>query len=228
MEHGIYKGDCMDLIPKLGDGSIDCCITDPPYGIAYQSAWRIDKQKWKPKILNDETPFTDWIKPLFDKMKDGGRVICFYRWDVQDAFLDAFLDAGFTVKSQIVWDKVMHGMGDLKGEFAPQHELMLYATKGRFEFASKRPKTVYRCNRVPAESLKHPNEKPVNLIAALIRDITSNGETIVDPFGGSFSTFKASVKEGRKCISFELHDEYFKLETNASAFGEVSLFSHSG
>ena len=86
MEHGIYKGDCMDLIPKLGDGSIDCCITDPPYGIAYQSARRIDKQKWKPKILNDETPFTDWIKPLFDKMKDGGRVICFYRWDVQDAF----------------------------------------------------------------------------------------------------------------------------------------------
>lgn len=73
----------MELIPKLVDGSIDCCITDPPYGIAYQSAWRIDKQKWKPKILNDETPFTDWIKPLFDKMKDGGRVICFYRWDVQ-------------------------------------------------------------------------------------------------------------------------------------------------
>lgn len=164
----------MELIPKLANGSIDCCITDPPYGIAYQSAWRIDKQKWKPKILNDETPFTEWIKPLFDKMKDGGRVICFYRWDVQDAFLDAFLDAGFTVKSQIVWDKVIHGMGDLKGEFAPQHELMLYATKGRFEFTSKRPKTVYRCNRVPAESLKHPNEKPVNLIAALIRDITSH------------------------------------------------------
>ena len=193
MEHGIYKGDCMELIPLLKDGGIDACITDPPYGISYQSAWRIDKKKRKPKILNDETPFTDWIKPLFAKMKDGGRVICFYRWDVQEAFLDAFLDAGFTVKSQIVWDKVIHGMGDLKGEFAPMHELMLYATKGRFEFTSKRPKTVYRCNRVPAESLKHPNEKPVNLIAALIRDITSPGELIIDPFGGSFSTFKALI-----------------------------------
>jgi len=228
MEHGIYKGDCMDLIPKLSDNSIDCCITDPPYGIAYQSAWRTDRRYRKPKILNDDKPFTDWIKPLFDKMKDGGRVICFYRWDVQTAFLDAFLDAGFMVKSQIVWDKVIHGMGDLKGEFAPQHELMLYATKGRFEFTSKRPKTVYKCNRVSAESLKHPNEKPVNLICALIRDITRSGETIIDPFGGSFSTFKASVKEGRKCISFELHEEYFKLGANALLFGDVSLFSNIG
>lgn len=218
----------MELIPLLKNGSIDACITDPPYGIAYQSARRTDKRLWKPKILNDEAPFTTWIKPLFEKMKDGGRVVCFYRWDIQDAFLDAFLDAGFIVKSQLVWDKVIHGMGDLKGEFAPQHELMLYATKGRFEFTSKRPKTVYRCARVNAEQQKHPNEKPINLMAAIIRDMTSAGETILDPFGGSFSTFKASVKEGRRCISFELHDKYFTLEKTASAYNEVSLFSNFG
>jgi DNA modification methylase len=224
MAPGIYKGDCTELIPMLKDNSVDCCITDPPYGIAYQSARRTDKQKWKAKILNDEAPFTEWIKPLFNKMKDGGRVICFYRWDVQDAFLDAFLDAGFTVKSQIVWDKVMHGMGDLKGEFAPQHELMLYATKGRFEFTSNRPKTVYRCNRVPADGLKHPNEKPVNLIAAIVRDLTNKGDLVVDPFGGSFSTFKACYQEGRDCISFELHDEYIGLESYATMFNQKSLF----
>jgi len=149
----------MDLIPQLEDASIDCCITDPPYGIAYQSSRRIDKQKRHPKILNDEAPFTEWIKPLFKKMKEQGRVISFYRWDVQEVFLDAFLDAGFTVKSQIVWDKIAHGMGDLEGEFAPQHELMFYATKGRYKFKSKRPKTVYRCPRIPGEILRHPNEK---------------------------------------------------------------------
>ena len=224
MAPGIYKGDCIELIPTLKDNSVDCCITDPPYGIAYQSARRTDKQKWKAKILNDEAPFTEWIKPLFDKMKDGGRVICFYRWDVQDAFLDAFLDAGFTVKSQIVWDKVMHGMGDLKGEFAPQHELMLYATKGRFEFSSTRPKTVYRCKRVMAEDLKHPNEKPVNLIAALVRDLTSKGDLVVDPFGGSFSTHKACYLEGRDCISFELHEGYIELKSYANSFNQQSLF----
>jgi len=225
MNHGIYKGDCMQLIPLIKNGSVDCCITDPPYGIAYQSARRTDKQSWKPKILNDEKPFTEWIKPLFSKIKDGGRVICFYRWDVQDAFLDSFLSAGFNVKSQIVWDKIVHGMGDLKGEFAPQHELMIYATKGRFEFKQKRPKTIYRCQRISGESLVHPNEKPIRLMQALIRDVSQPGEMILDPFGGSFSTFKAAVKEGRKCISFEMHEQYFEANKSASSFGEISLFS---
>jgi len=128
----IYNEDCLKIIEMMPNDFLDCIITDPPYGISYQSAKRIDKTKWKPKIANDETPFTDWIKPSFDKLKEGGRLICFYRWDVQDEFLYTIKKAGYEVKSQIVWDKVVHGMGDLSGEFAPQHELMIYATKGRY------------------------------------------------------------------------------------------------
>lgn len=206
----IYNEHCLDGMAKILDGSVDCCITDPPYGIGYQSARRTDKDNWKPKILNDEEPYTEWIDPIFKKLKDGGRLICFYRRDVQDAFLWEIQKVGFEVKSQIVWDKVSHGMGDLAGEFAPQHELMIYATKGRYEFNSKRPKTVYRCLRVMPDKLIHPNEKPVSLMAAIIRDITRKGETIIDPFGGSFSTAIAAHREGRNCISYELHEEYFK------------------
>ena len=209
MNPGIYKGDCLELIPKTG-GGIALCIADPPYGISFQSAWRTEKKDWKPKILNDEVPFVDWIKPLFEQMVDGGRLVCFYRWDVQDEFLDAILSAGFTAKSQIVWDKVIHGMGDLNGEFAPAHELAIYATKGRHEFTGTRPKTVYRCQRVNPKDMIHPNEKPVNLMAALVRDLTTKDELVLDPFGGSFSTYRACQKEGRRCISFELHDGYFE------------------
>lgn len=129
----IRLGDCIELMKDLDDGSIDACITDPPYGIAYQSSWR-DKSKRHPKIENDEVTYTEGIKPLYNKMADGGRLICFYRWDVQEPFLYAIKSAGFMVKSQLVWHKVIHGMGDLTAEFAPQHELMIYATKGRYEF----------------------------------------------------------------------------------------------
>jgi DNA modification methylase len=207
----IYNADCLDGLKSLPDDSIDCCITDPPYGIGYQSAWRIDKSDWKPKILNDEQPFIDWIEPLFKKLKTGGRLVCFYRWDVQNEFLAEISRVGFDVKSQIVWDKVSHGMGDLSGEFAPQHELMIYATKGRYEFKKKRPKTVYKCLRISGSDLIHPNEKPVPLLAAIIRDITTKGELVIDPFGGSFSTALAAHQEGRKFISYELHEEYFKI-----------------
>lgn len=211
MKNGIYKGDCIKLINDLPDNYLDACFTDPPYGIEYQSAWRIDKSEWKPKIENDDKPFTDWLKPLFSKMKNGSRLICFYRWDVQNEFVEAIEKAGFKIKSQIVWDKVIHGMGDLKGEFAPQHELILYATKGRYEFKGKRPKTIYRCKRIKGENLIHPNEKPVPLIQQIIRDLTIENEIILDPFGGSFSTYKASILEKRKCISFELSEHYFNI-----------------
>jgi site-specific DNA-methyltransferase (adenine-specific) len=91
----IYFGDCLDFIKELPDDSIDVCLTDPPYGIDFQSNGRKTKMN---KIENDEVPFIDWIKPLFPKMKDGGRLLCFYRWDVQDNFLNEILEAGFIVK----------------------------------------------------------------------------------------------------------------------------------
>ena len=207
----IHNNNCMEMSTMIDDNSIDCIITDPPYGIGYQSAWRIDKNLWKPKIANDEAPYVEWIKPAFEKLMGGGRLICFYRWDVQDEFLSAIEDAGFTVKSQIVWDKVIHGMGDLKGEFAPQHELMIYATKGRYEFQGNRPKTIYRTQRVKPDALVHPNEKPVNLLQAIIRDISSKGEVILDLFSGSGSTSIAANVEGRKYIAFELDENYVNI-----------------
>ena len=78
--------DCMEYMKSVPAKFFDCCITDPPYGIDFQSARRIEKHDRKPKILNDKSPFTEWIKPLFRVMKDGGRLICFYRWDVQEYF----------------------------------------------------------------------------------------------------------------------------------------------
>ena len=44
--------------------------------------------------------------------------------------MDALRLAGLTVKSVIVWDKKAHGMGDLKGSFAPRYEVIIFAAKG--------------------------------------------------------------------------------------------------
>lgn len=207
----IIKGNCLGVIDEFENESIDVCFTDPPYGIDFQSWGWTKKATQKPKILNDKEPFIDWIKPLFQKMKVGGRLLCFYRWDVQDSFLNEIIDAGFTVKSQIIWDKGVHGMGDLKGEFAPQHESIIYATKGRYDFKGKRPTTVYKVNRLSADKLIHPNEKPIQLLQKLILAISDENELIFDPFGGSFSTYLAATSLNRRCITCELSDEYFQI-----------------
>lgn len=214
LNNRIIHDDCLNVINQFDDESIDVCLTDPPYGIDFQSGRPSATTQQKPKILNDERPFTDWIKPLFPKMKDGGRLLCFYRWDVQNEFLNEIIEAGFAVKSQIIWDKGIHGMGDLKGEFAPQHESIIYATKGRYEFKDKRPTTLIRVNRVSADKLIHPNEKPILLLQKLLMSISSENELIFDPFGGSFSTWLAARSLNRNCISCELSDEYFKIGNN--------------
>lgn len=73
-------------------------------------------------------------------------------------------------------------MGDLKAQFAPRHDVVIFATKGRFEFPGKRPDDVIACPKVGNSSLIHPNEKPVALLERLIEATTEPGALILDPF----------------------------------------------
>ena len=159
----IICGDCLDVMAEMPDGCVDAIVTDPPYGIDYQSAWRTDKASWKPKIANDRTPCVEWLEAV-----SANRLACFCRWDVEGIFRAAIADAGYRVKSQVIWDKEVHGMGDLNGEFAPQHENIIYATKERWLWPGARPKSVLRVQRVMPDVLVHPNEKPVQLMLALV------------------------------------------------------------
>lgn len=197
----IHHANCMDVIESIQENSIDAIVTDFPYGIDYQSNHR--KEKFD-KIHNDDKPYVEWIKPVFSKMKDGGRLICFYRYDVQEELFVSLRDAGFDIKSQLVWDKGNWSAGDLESSFGLMHELMVYATKGRYVFKNGRPNSVYRCNRVPTTKMIHPNEKPVQLNQALVRDITEVGELILEPFSGSGSLAVAAKIEKRNFIACDL------------------------
>jgi DNA modification methylase len=196
---------------NLESGTIDAVITDPPYGISYQSAWRSDKARWHPPIANDDTPCVDWLPDAYRVLKPNTPLVCFCRWDVQEVFRQAITAAGFEVKSQIIWDKVTHGMGDLNGEFAPQHEIALFAAKGRYTFPGERPKTIIRATRLLGESMVHPTEKPTTLLGQLIVAPTRHGDLILDPFAGSGSTGVAAIKEGRRFIGSELDPGYHAI-----------------
>ncbi len=43
----IYNMDCLDGMKQLDDNSIDLIVTDPPYGIDYQSNMRVVSDKFK-------------------------------------------------------------------------------------------------------------------------------------------------------------------------------------
>jgi len=204
----LYEGDCLEVMRTLPSESVDAVVTDPPYGIDYQSAWRIDPAQRYEKIANDKQPFIWFLHDAYRLVKDGGALICFCRWDVQEAFRQAIGWAGFEVKSQVIWDREHHGMGDLQAAYAPCHDVIWFAVKGDFAFPNKRPTSVVRVPRIGGEALRHPNEKPVSLMQALIRQVTRPGATVLDPFAGSGATIEAAEKEDRDSIGVELSREY--------------------
>jgi DNA modification methylase len=190
----IYCGDCREILPQL-DVKVDLVLTDPPYGIAYQSAWRIGWQR-KDRIQGDEV-FPMWI---FDELKPNNAMFVFCRWDVMRNLP--------MPKSFIVWDKCRHSMGDLEHEYGRQWEgIAFYPQIGHAFF--NRPKDILTIPCVPPERLTHPNEKPEALISELISH--NKGNLILDPFLGSGTTAVCAKKLGRKCIGVEISENYCRI-----------------
>ncbi len=201
----ILLGDCRDLMRTLAPNSVDAVITDPPYGVNYQP-----DPKFK-RIANDERPYVWWLPDAYRVLKDGGALLCFCPWRTSEPFRLAIEWAGFKIRSQIVWDREWHGQGDLTASFGPRHDLIWFATKGKFAFPNKRPVSVIRSKRISAGALVHPTEKPIDLMQQLVEAVTPTGGVVLDPFAGSGATLHAAREAGRHSIGIELDPDYVTL-----------------
>ena len=197
----LVKGDAMIKLRSVKAESPQLVLTDPPYGIGYSSRTGI-------KIKNDEHPFIWWMHDAYRICKPGGGILCFTRWDIQDSFKLAIESAGFKIRSQIVWDKMAHGMGDHKTQFAPKHELIWWAVKGRFAFPGGRPMSVLSVPKPSGKNRTHPTEKPVELMHQLLQVTTRPGDLVVDPFSGTGATGVACALSGRRFFGTELNGTY--------------------
>lgn len=206
----IYHGDAKELIKGLP--TADIILTDPPYGISYQSARRTEWQR-KDKIYGDDE-FPQWI---FGGIKFNVAMLVWCRWDQMKQLFPM-------PKSFIVWDKGNHSMGDLKHEFGRRWEGCAFYPGERHEF-TKRPVDLIVANRINPIDLKHPNEKPITVFMPLIDSHV--GELIIDPFCGSGSTLRAAKDLGRKAIGIEIEEKYCEIAAKRLSqeifnFGDLS------
>lgn len=202
----VANSDCLAGLKRLPDKYVDAVITDPPYGMGYQS--NRSKTNKKKKIANDGTIWSDWLSDTVRVLKDDSPFLMFCDWKTHMRWHDLLKEQNLNIKSLIVWDRATHGMGDLKGEFAPCYDFAWFATKGRFTFPGKRPKNIIKAQRVP--STYHPTEKPQELMQYLITHLTKPNDIVLDPFLGVGNTAEACAILNRRCVGFEIEQDYFK------------------
>lgn len=185
----LYLGDCMDVMPIL---EYDSIVSDPPYGMKFQSNHRKEKHK---KIKNDgNVKLLQWVSDINPKHSS----YLFCRWEnIKDVRLP---------KSCITWIKNNHSMGDLEHEHGRQTEICLFYDGKTHFFPNGRPNDVIKADRTG--NIYHPTEKPVFLMK-VICSWTSG--VICDPFMGYGSTGVAAVQMGRKFTGIELDEEYFDI-----------------
>lgn len=190
----IYHGDCREILPSIG--KVDLVLTDPPYGINFQSNYRKIKHS---HIAGDLFLPLKEIALAVKSAKRAAYVFC--RWDN--------LTEMPKPKSVLVWVKNNWSMGDLSHEHGRQWEAICFYPGPAHEFTKRIPDIIHSAR---TGNGLHPTQKPVSLMAKLIS--CNVGELVLDPFMGSGTTLRAAKDLGRKAIGIEIDERYCEIAVN--------------
>jgi len=222
-EHNVYFEDCIDgMRERLADDSVDCVITDPPYGMSFQSGRKTetteegDRVKSWPEIEGDGT-LEDAVELLKDTLgqvvrvlKDGGHAYIFCDWRGIHQ-IKPLVENVLEVKNVLVWDKGSMGIGDLENNWGYSHEFIIFATNGdRATPLSDATRNVLEHGRPNRTDYVHPTMKPESLLVQLIQTATREGDTVLDPFMGSGTTAVAAIQNDRDYVGFEVDAENYR------------------
>ena len=225
----LWQGDCLELMKDIPDKSVNCIITDLPYG-------QTQRNKWDTVI-----PF----EPLWEQykriVKDNAAIILFG----SGMFTAELMESNKPMwKYNLIWEKTQP-TGFLNAKKMPLkiHEniLVFYKklptynpqkTKGKPYKAKSGNRTTTNYgtfnddfhtenttgDRYPVDIIKfsreqglHSTQKPVPLLEYLIKTYTNEGDLVLDNCMGSGSTGVACINTNRNFIGMELNEEFFTI-----------------
>ena len=225
----LLQGDCLDLMKKIPDKSIDMILCDLPYGttackwdniIPFEPLWeqynRVIKTNGAICLFGSE-PFSsalrmsniknyryDWI---WDKKQSGNPFLAKKQPLKTFEIISVFSKKSHNYNPQMRDGKMRTKGGAKKSDLfnvnqnykVKNDKYYPIAILTDFSNAGSRGKTV------------HPTQKPVTLLEYLIRTYTNDGETVLDFTMGSGSTGVACVNTNRNFIGIELDEGYFQI-----------------
>ena len=194
----------------LGQVQPHLMVTDPPYGVEYNPAWRaragvnLNPRKLG-KVANDDR--SDWREAwaLFP-----GSVAYIWHASLHTSEVKLSLEAsGFEMRAQIIWAKDRFAFS--RGHYHWQHEPCWYAvrgTSGAHWRGDRKQSTVWTIPARDDDGHGHGTQKPVECMRRPIENNSSPGHSIYEPFCGSGTTIIAAEMTGRSCLAIELDPAY--------------------
>jgi DNA modification methylase len=218
-------------------------VTDPPYGVSYDPAWRaragvnLNPRKLG-KVVNDDR--ADWREAwaLFP-----GTVAYVWHASLHTSEVKLSLEAsGFELRAQIIWAKDRFAFS--RGHYHWQHEPCWYGVRGGSTAhwsGDRKQTTVWNIPARDDDGHGHGTQKPVECMRRPIENNSSPGQAIYEPFCGSGTTIIAAEISGRSCFAIEIDPAYVdvavsrwqaftgqeaKLEGAEASFADAGIERH--
>lgn len=233
-------GDCLELMKRLPNSSVDLILCDLPYGttacawdtvIPFEKLWSEYERIAKPEaaiVLFGSQPFTSalilsnlrlfkycWV---WEKSKASNFVHAKYQplKAHEDVVVFSKMPAAqnATKRRMNYFPQKSEGKPYNKGTHKGSSDVLSQGCNGAKlvnETGARNPRSVQYFRTAESEGKFHPTQKPVALMEYLVRTYTNAGDLVLDNCMGSGTTGVACVNTGRRFIGMENHRPYFEI-----------------
>ena len=200
----IYHGDALDVLPRLGDDTVDAVLLDPPYSMQPNAVRGRDDgaagASGAPMMLLSES-----IGHARRLLHDGGiaPLICDWRRMPDVAYMATL--HGFRIATCVAWTRNRPGTGGLlRGAWDP---ILVLSSGTPTALDRAAIRNVVELD-YPSKR-QHPYEKPLGLWAHTLQRIPTG--LVVDPFMGSGASLVDAVRIGHRYIGIEIEERYCEI-----------------
>jgi DNA modification methylase len=234
-EQNLIVSDCLEVMKKMPSESIDLIITDPPFNIGkdYGGVYE-DKKEFNEYIEWCKK----WLLECIRLLKSTGSLYLF-NYPENNAYLLPFLKEHMVFKRWMTWHYPTNTGHSKTNYTRTQHSILFFTKTKKHKFNKddiaepyknptdkriqerlkngsngKTPYDVFHFNlvkNVSKDKTPHPCQIPVPLLKIFIKASSNEGDWVMDPFAGSFSTCAASKELNRNCIGIDINPKYVEI-----------------